>query len=162
MKTRQLLISISIGILILVATLTYLAVPRSEALAKSKFVIGSWNVVITVVNQNATFPGFITFFNDGNVIADEVPSPLETSGHGSWVGAGNNRYAYRFDFLYGSTEPGKWMKGTVSGSVNYDQETDQWSGPFAIVIVDQDGNEVLSDMGIMNGRRIPAELDPTR
>ncbi len=117
MKTTRFWISLGAAIVLLAATLAYLVVPRSEAQAKSKSVVGSWNLVITVVNQNSIFPGLITFSSDGNVIADETPSPLETSGHGSWISTGANRGAYTFVFLIGSAEPGKWTKGTVSGKV---------------------------------------------
>jgi hypothetical protein len=84
-------------------------------------------VEIAVVQQNAIFPGLISFFNDGNLIADEAPSPLETSGHGDWVKTGPNETAFAFVFLIGSTEPGQWLKGTVSGTAVYESKTDEWS-----------------------------------
>jgi hypothetical protein len=158
MKNHKLLsASLVAGLVIIAGLMAYLAVPKSTAEAKSKDWVGSWNVVITVVNQNATFPGFMTFFSDGNVIADENPSPLETSGHGSWISTGKDQGAYTFVFLIGSTEPGQWITGTINGELKYDAQVDQWSGPFSIKLADQAGNEVLSDTGTMSGTRIAVQ-----
>ena len=136
-------------------TVIYMSISWHKAEAKSKDWVGSWNVEINVVNQNATFPGLVTFFNDGNMLTDEIPSPLETSGHGSWINTRKNQGAYSFVFLMGNTDPtGPWMKGTLYGQVNYDPKADTWNGEFTIQIVDQYGNEILKDVGTMNGTRI--------
>jgi len=58
-------------------------------------------------------------FDDGNLLADETPSPLKTSGHGSWVTTGKNSGDYTFEVLVGNTEPGLWLSFTVSGQVAY-------------------------------------------
>jgi hypothetical protein len=157
MKNQKILWASLVAGLVIIAGLTaYLAVPKSTAEAKSIDWVGSWNVVITVVNQNATFPGFMTFFSDGNVITDETPNPLETSGHGNWISTGKDQGAYTFVFLIGSAEPNQWITGTINGELKYDAQVDQWSGPFSIKLVAQDGNEVLSDTGTMSGTRIGA------
>jgi hypothetical protein len=157
MNTKRIrLISILVVGLILAGMLAYQILAVRNAMAASKSLVGSWNVEVTVVQQNSVFPSLMTFYNDGNLITDETPSPLETSGHGDWVRTGPNKAAYTFVFLIGSTEPGQWLKGTVSGEVNFDPRKDTWNGPFTIKIVDQDGNEVLSDTGTMDGTRISA------
>jgi hypothetical protein len=143
---------LAIGI-ILLGVLGFQALGAETVMADSKSVVGSWNVTITVINQNAEFPGLVTFFNDGALLTDETPVLYETSGHGAWVKTKPNEAAYTFSFLYGS-ESGAWMKGTVSGKAVYDSKLDQWSGPFTIQIVDQGGNEILSDTGTMQGTRI--------
>jgi len=118
--------------------------------------IGSWKLSFTVEKQNITSKGLCTFFEDGNVMADEIPMPQETSGHGSWVSTEANEGYYTFVSLFGNSEAGKWNEGTVSGKVKYDPKTDQWTGPYTIVLVDQDGNETFSDSGTMNATRISA------
>jgi hypothetical protein len=108
MKTnRSLLAMLSAGLVIFEVVLVYPPAQKVTVGTKPKDWVGSWNAVVNVVNQNATFPGLMTFSSDGNVIADEVPSPLETSGHGSWVSTGKNTAAYTFNVLVGSTEPGQ-------------------------------------------------------
>lgn len=139
---------------VLMAVAMVLVVPRLGAQAKGKDWIGSWSSQITVVTQNATFPGLLTFFDDGNLIADETPSPLETSGHGAWTRTGANEANYSFEFLIGNTEPGKWLRGKVNGILHYTPATDQWNGPFTIKVVDQSGLEVLSDTGTIVSTRI--------
>jgi hypothetical protein len=157
MKNHKLFwVSLVAGLVIIAGLMAYLAVPKMVVEAKPKDWVGAWNVVITVVNQNATFPGFMTFFSDGNVITDESPSPLETSGHGNWISTGKDQGAYTFVFLIGSTEPNQWITGMVDGELNYDAQVDQWKGSFSIKLVDQAGNEVLSDTGTMSGTRITA------
>ncbi len=142
------------GLVMLVVAGFYLTLSSQQASAKSKDWVGSWDVEINVVIQNATFPGFMTFFSDGNLLGSEVPSPLETSGHGDWTRTGKNSGAYIFKALVGNTEPGLWLKYTVNGQVNYDPHTDTWNGPFTIHIEDQDGNVIFDDTGTMNGTRI--------
>ena len=157
MKNKGLLwASIVTGLVIIAGLIAFLAVPKMVVEAKPNDWVGSWNVVINVVNQNATFPGLVTFFNDGNVITDEVPAPMETSGHGNWVKTGAYQAAYTFDFLIGGAEPALWLAGTINGDLEYDAQIDQWSGPFTIKLVDQDGNVALEDTGTMSGQRIGA------
>jgi hypothetical protein len=157
MKRHKILwASLVAGLLIIAGLLAYLAVPMLNAEAKQKDWVGSWNAVITVEQQAASFTGFMTFFSDGNVIADENPALYETSGHGNWVSIGADSGAYTFVFIIGSAEPAQWMTGTVNGELNYDAQVDQWSGPFTIQLVDQDGNEVFSSTGTMSGKRIGA------
>ncbi len=157
MKNKKIFWTIMCAGLVTCLTMgAFLAFPKGTVGARAKNWVGAWNVTITVVNQNATFPGFMSFFNDGNLITDETPSPLETSGHGSWVSTGGNQAAYTFSFLYGSANPNEWIKGTVSGTLRYDPHTDLWNGPFSIKLVDQSGNTILSDTGTMSATRITA------
>ena len=144
------------GLIIFAGLMAFLAVPKSAVGAKTKDWVGSWKVDVSVILQGATWPGLMTFFNDGNVFADEVPSPLETSGHGSWVSTGANKGVYTFVFFIGDTQPGKWLEGTVSGEIEYDPKADQWNGPFTITLVDQGGEVAFSDTGTMSGTRITA------
>jgi hypothetical protein len=155
-KKNKLRTVLSACLITLVVAGSYLALSWQQASAKSKDWVGSWNTQITVVAQNATFPGLVTFFRDGNVTTDESPSPLETSGHGSWISTGKDSGAYTFVFLIGNADPGLWLKGTVSGQLAYDSEADTWNGPFTIQIVDQDGNVLLEDTGTMDSTRISA------
>ncbi len=153
---RIFLASLVAGLLIIAGLLAYLAVPMWTAEAKPKDWVGSWRAQVTVVNANVTFAGLMSFFSDGNVVADENPALYETSGHGNWVSTGSDQAAYTFVFIIGSAEPAQWMIGTVNGEIKYDAQEDQWSGPFTIKLVDQDGNEVFSDTGTMSGTRIGA------
>jgi hypothetical protein len=153
---RPLWAILSAVLIICIGVIAYFVVPNIAVEAKSKDLVGSWATDISVVKQNAEFPGFITFFNDGNVITDEAPSLYETSGHGNWINTRTNQAAFTFVFLIGSSGP-QYIKGTVSGIANYNPDTDQWTGPFTIILVDQDGNEVLSDTGMMTGSRIIAK-----
>jgi hypothetical protein len=157
MKTNKTLLTIVPASLVVFAVaLAALALPRLTAEAKGKDWIGSWDTQVTVVNQNAKFPGLMTFTSDGNVFADETPSPLETTGHGNWIKTGPNEGAYAFIALVGNTNPTQWTKYKVSGTLKFNDKTDQWSGPFKIDVVDQDGHVLLSDTGTMHGTRIVA------
>ena len=158
MKSNKSLLTVILVALVAIAmSLVYLAAPGLAAEPKGKDLVGSWYATITVPAQNAEVPGLMSFTSDGIVISDEVPSPLETSGHGNWVKTGPNEAAYAFVFLTGDPTPGKWVKGTVTGKLKYSPKTDEWSGPFNIVMVDQAGNPVMSDTGTMSGTRISAK-----
>jgi len=158
MKTKSTLRTILLaGLVVLLVAGFYLVFSWQKAEAKSKDWVGSWKTQITVVIQNATFPGLITFFSDGNMITDETPSPLETSGHGNWVSTGKNRGAYTVVVLVGNADPSQWIQYTLNGQVNYNPKADTWSGPFTIHIEDQDGNVIFDDTGTMDSTRITAE-----
>lgn len=154
MKTNLFKTILYVCLAIIVVVAAYLAITWQKAEAKSKDWVGSWDVVITVVKQNATLPGFVSFFEDGNMLTDENPSPFETSGHGSWVSTGKNNAAYTFSFLIGSADQSQWIKGTLHGKVVYDPKTDTWNGPFTIHMEDQNGGLVLDDTGTLSGTRI--------
>lgn len=84
--------------------------------------VGAWDVVTTVVQQNAVFPALLTFTSDGIVLADEPPSPFETTGHGNWISTGRRTAAFTFHTLVGSAEGRCPSASRSSGS---------WSSPRA-------------------------------
>jgi hypothetical protein len=118
--------------------------------------VGAWRITINLPKLGIQSKGLMTFFNDGNVNTDEVPWPFETSGHGNWAEAGANQAAYIFFFLVGDSQPGKWQEGKVSGRLAVEPSGNQWSGPFEIINVDQDGKQTFAETGTMEGTRIKA------
>jgi hypothetical protein len=127
------------------------APPRLEEL------IGSWHAETTVLKQGATFPALLTFTGDGIVIADEPPSPFETSGHGNWVVTSPQAASFTFLALIGSKEGPLSATIKVVGTLQYDANTDTWNGPFKVQVVDADGKEVLADTGTFKATRIAIE-----
>ena len=146
--------SAAVVILVVGVLFTLLGLPLLNSEAKATNWVGSWDTQVTVKVQNATFPSLVTLGADGLMLTDESPSPLETSGHGSWNNAGENKAVYTFIFLIGNTNGTDWIKGTVSGEIQYNPKNDTWSGPFTIRMVDQAGNEIMSDTGTMTSKRI--------
>jgi hypothetical protein len=119
--------------------------------------LGSWNVEVTTVGQGTTFPALLTFTDDGAMLADEPPSPFETSGHGNWVKTGRRDVAYTFVSLIGSAEGPLSAKLKVVGTLQWDDGNDSWNGPFKIDILDPSGNMILSDRGTFSLTRIAVE-----
>jgi hypothetical protein len=156
MVTKARLIIVS-SLIILALLLGYLALPLITAQAKPRDWVGSWNAQITVVKQGANFPGFMTFFEDGNLLADESPSPLETSGHGAWTKTGDKQAAYSFGALIGDAAPNVYTRILVKGTLTYNAKNDTWQGPFTIRMVNQDGVELFADTGTMTATRITAQ-----
>ena len=160
MKNKSIWLSLGVIIVSVVVVLAFLTLPGFRAQADTKSLVGGWDTQVTVVKQGATFPGYMSFFTDGNLIADENPNPLETSGHGSWVRTEPNKAAYTFHFIVGSTDAAAnyiTFIGTVSGTAVYDPKTDTWNGPFTIKAVDKDGNSIMEDTGDMKATRINAQ-----
>jgi hypothetical protein len=118
--------------------------------------IGAWELSVTAYTQNITFPGLLTLTSDGIVFAEEVPDTQETTGHGSWKSNGADEAVYTFVVLLGSSELGKWSKFTAHGKLVYDAKADTMSGPFDLVIVDQDGKQIQTETGDVKGTRIAA------
>lgn len=125
--------------------------------ARSAQLPGSWMAVTTVEAQGATFPALLTFSSDGGMIADEPPSPFETSGHGNWVSTSRDEVAFTFISLIGSAEGPLSATIKVVGTLRYDATSDQWRGPFKIDIVGADGSVLLTDRGTFTLTRIKVE-----
>ena len=118
--------------------------------------LGSWNAEVTTVAQGTTFPALLTFTADGSVIADEPPSPFETSGHGNWLRRGD-KIAYTFVSLIGSAQGPLSLKLKVVGTLKFDEKKGRWSGPFNIDGLDPNGQVVFSDHGTFTLDRIKVE-----
>jgi hypothetical protein len=119
--------------------------------------VGAWQVETTVVNQGTTFPALLTFTSDGIVLADEPPSPFETTGHGAWAATGPDSADFTFVALIGSEEGPLSATIKVVGSLQYDALADTWNGPFKVRVVDASGAELLADDGTFDATRIKAE-----
>ncbi len=157
-SARTLLTTLGAILLTFVALIAALVVSRSSVDAKTNDWVGSWNTEVLIPNLNVMFPALMTFNSDGNLIADETPSPLETSGHGAWIKTGGNEGAYTFYYLVGdAADPAKWTRGKVSGSIKLSPQADKWSGPFKIIVLDQNGNTTFSADGKMSATRINVE-----
>jgi hypothetical protein len=154
MAALMLLLSLSVAACIQPIAGSPSAMQADHRLAK---LIGSWQVETTVVKQAATFPALLTFTSDGIVIADEPPSPFETSGHGNWVATGPDTANLTFLALIGSVEGPLSATLKVVGTLRYDANADTWDGPFAIQVTDAKGAEVLADHGTFKGTRIAIE-----
>lgn len=134
-----------------------IASPSLQANQRLAKLVGSWQVETTVVQQAVTFPALLTFTSDGIVIADEPPSPFETSGHGNWIATGPDTANFTFLALIGSADGPLSATIKVVGSLHYKASTDTWAGPFMIQVVDAKGDEILADRGTFNATRIAVE-----
>jgi hypothetical protein len=142
---------------LLLATLAITQTAQANANNRSEKLLGSWNVVVTTEVQGTTFPALLTFSDEGGMIADEPPSPFETSGHGNWVSAGRRDVAYTFVSLIGSAEGPLSSKLKVVGTLRYNADKDSWSGPFKIDVLDPDGRVNFTDHGTFSLTRIAVE-----
>jgi hypothetical protein len=155
-RTRAITLSI-VGLIsaLLLAALTQTA--QANVNNRAEKLLGSWNVVVTTEVQGTTFPALLTFSDDGGMIADEPPSPFETSGHGNWVSASRREAAYTFVSLIGSSEGPLSAKLKVVGTLQYDAANDSWSGPFKIDVLDANGQMIFTDRGTFSLTRIAIE-----
>ena len=146
-----------IGILLIAG---FSLAPATQAGADNRSLYGSWNVVVTTEIQGSTFPALLTFTSDGGVIADETPSPFETSGHGNWVSIGRGQVAYTFVALIGNAEGALSVKLKVVGRLNLNSDKESWSGPFKIDVLDPNGQVTFTDHGTFSLTRIVVESLP--
>jgi hypothetical protein len=144
-----------VGILLL-AALAIAQTAQASANKRSEKLLGSWNVAVTTPSQG-TFPALLTFTADGSVIADESPSPFESSGQGNWIRSDHGEVAYTFVALYGSQEGKNTGKLKVVGTLRSDASKDSWSGPFKIDIFDASGQVIFTDRGTFRLTRIAVE-----
>jgi len=157
-RTRTIALSI-VGMIaaLLIAAFAIGQTAEANANNRSEKLLGSWNVVVTTEVQGTTFPALLTFSEDGGMIADEPPSPFETSGHGNWVSAGRREVAYTFVSLIGSAEGPLSSKLKVAGRLRYDADDDGWSGPLKIDVLDPNGQVIFTDQGTFTLTRIAVE-----
>lgn len=132
---------------------------HGESFERLRGLAGGWSVQVTTEIQQASFPALISFTSDGIVLADEPPSPFETTGHGNWVAVGPREAAFTFRVLVGGGPDGQLsLSYKVVGKLIYNPRSDTWSGPFKIQVSDPNGNEVFADRGTFEGTRIPVEV----
>ena len=142
---------------LLLATLAIAQTTQAGENERQEKLLGSWNAVTTTVTQGTTFPALLTFAADGGMIADEPPSPFETSGHGNWVSTGRRDVAFTFVSLIGSAEGPLSVKLKVIGTLRFNSANDSWSGPFKIDVIDPSGQVTFSDRGTFSLTRIAVE-----
>jgi hypothetical protein len=159
MKKRQTIVVAVLAMIgaLLIATFAIAQTPSVGATDRKEKLVGSWEVVVTTETQGTTFPALLTFTEDGNVIADEPPSPFETSGHGAWVSTGRRTAAYTFVALIGSAEGSLSAKLKVVGKLRLDADKGTWNGPFKIDVLDPGGQVIFSDRGTFSLTRIAVE-----
>ena len=151
-KLKQAVFVVGVISILLIAAITHAKTPDNSAKLS-----GSWTMVVTTVNQGVTFPALLTFTADGALIADEPPSPGETSGHGNWMSGDDGSAAFTFVSLF-SGEGGVYAgKIKVVGTLQYDASTDSWQGPFKIDGFDADEKATISDTGTFTLTRIKVE-----
>ena len=156
-KRRYTLSAVGLLCTLLLAALAIAQTAQANASNRSEKLLGSWNVVVTTEVQGITFPALLTFSDDGGMIADEPPSPFETSGHGNWISAGRREVAYTFVSLIGSAEGSLSAKLKVVGTLQYDAGSGSWSGPFKINVLDANGQVSFTDHGTFSLTRIAVE-----
>ena len=122
---------------------------------KVKNLAGSWEVLATTPSQGS-FNVFISFFDDGNVIADE-PGSQETAGHGNWLATGGTNVIYTFKSVFGDANQQVLANLKVVGALQYNATQDTWTGPFKVEVFDPSGHLVFSDRGTFTGTRIAIE-----
>jgi hypothetical protein len=118
--------------------------------------LGSWTVAGSTASQG-TFPALLTFTDEGSVIADESPSPFESTGHGTWVRSGNREVAYTFVALFGGQEGKNTGKLKVVGTLQFDAGKQRWDGPFKIEVFDASGQVIFTDRGTVRLTRVAVE-----
>jgi hypothetical protein len=159
MKTRRTFVASIAGMIaaLLIAAVAIAQTTEAGADNHQEKLLGSWNVEVTAVVQNVTFPALLTFTSDGNVIADEPPSPFETSGHGNWIKRGHREIAYTFVALVGSAEGPLTAKIKVVGTLQFDPSQGKWNGPFKADLTDPNGQPIFSEHGTFSLTRIAIE-----
>ena len=159
MNNKRTLVASVLGmiVILLLAAFTIVQTAQADEQDRQTKLLGAWNVEVTTVGQGTTFPALLTFAADGGMIADEPPSPFETSGHGNWVSTGRREVAYTFVALIGSAEGPLSAKLKVVGTLRFDSANDSWNGPFKIDGFDPGGNVIFSDHGTFSLTRIAVE-----
>jgi hypothetical protein len=159
MSTKRKFVMAALGVIasLLMAAVAMTQPTQAGADNRNEKLLGSWNVEVTTVAQGSTFPALLTFTADGSVIADEPPSPFETSGHGNWVKRGDHQVAYTFVSLIGSAEGPLSAKLKVVGTLTFDGQEHGWQGPFKIDVLDPDGTITFTDHGTFTLTRIEVE-----
>ncbi|HEU5099432.1 MAG TPA: hypothetical protein VFU22_10455 [Roseiflexaceae bacterium] len=159
MNTKRTLVVPALGMVValLLSALAIAQTAQAGGNDRSEKLVGSWEVVVTTVGQGTTFPALLTFNDDGSMLADEPPSPFETSGHGNWLSTGRRAAAFTFISLVGSAEGPLSAKYKVVGALHFDSSSDSWSGPFKIDVADPSGQVVFSDHGTFSLTRIAVE-----
>lgn len=114
---------------------------------------GSWEITITP-NGGDPILDLATFTSGGGIINSD-PDPNLSTGHGTWVKTGGQKFDVTFvHFLSSGGVPLGRLK--VRSSITLDQQTDTFSGPFQTDVF-IGGNLVQTICGTVQAKRISAE-----
>ena len=118
---------------------------------------GSWEVTVMPTGGDPIVD-FATFTKGGGLISID-PDPNVTTGIGTWVRTGDNRFAVTFvHFLSDGGAPLGTLK--VRSEITLDAQTDTFSGPFRTDVV-IGGDVVQSICGTVQAKRVSVEgLEP--
>jgi len=148
------LVILAIAILITLTSTQSSATPGGSSAPELE---GSWEVTVMPTGGDPVVD-IATFTKDGGLIGID-PDPNVSTGIGTWVRTGGNRYAVTFvHFLSDAGAPVGTLKVRSEGTL--DPHTDTFSGPFRTDVI-IGGNVVQSICGTVHARRISVEaLDP--
>ncbi len=126
-------------------------------------IVGSWEIDgLTSPNgpQNgAAFKALGTFIRDGGFTnsASADPSLMATPGYGAWEKIKGHQYAFAFKQILGGADGSFQGLIKVKGDLSLNSHGDEFDGTFYIEISDANGGVVLTDTGIIKGKRIQVE-----
>ncbi|HYJ85743.1 MAG TPA: hypothetical protein VEW46_06800 [Pyrinomonadaceae bacterium] len=114
---------------------------------------GSWEITVTP-DGGAPIVDLATFTGGGGIINSD-PDPNLSTGHGTWVKTGGQQFGVTF--VHFLSNQGTAL-GTVKvrATINLDQQTDTFSGPFQTDVF-IGGNLVQSFCGTVQAKRINVE-----
>ena len=152
-------ISTALVILAIATLITLTSTQSSATPGGSSFpeLEGSWEVTVMPTGGDPVVD-FATFTKGGGVISTD-PDPNVSTGIGTWVRTGGNRFAVTFvHFLSDAGAPLGTLKVRAEGPL--DPQTDTFSGPFRTDVI-IGGNVVQSICGTVQAKRISVEsLEP--
>ena len=157
MKPGSLALLATVAIVVLAAfVVSQSGQAQSGASNRAHRLVGAWSVEVNAEILGA-FPALLSFTSDGILLTEDPPVPFETTGHGNWVATGPNEAAFTFLLLVGSEAGPLSATWKIIGKLQFDRQTDNWSGPVKILGFDPDGNEFFADRGTFRGTRIAIE-----
>lgn len=156
MRSKRFLILFTV--LGLLAVLTTAAYAKTSAQGSTPSLVGTWKMTLdpsaTAPETNETMQ---TFFADGNYLETNNNIQAGSTGHGVWIGAGNN-YLYTFQ-VFTSDENGQYTgKRVINASIHMDGP-DHYTGKASADVIDVDGNVTQNVFSAtFSGTRMEVEL----
>ena len=144
------LVIVAIATLITLSSTLSSATPGASSAPQLE---GSWEVTVMPTGGDPIID-FSTMTEGGGLISTD-PDPNVSTGIGTWVRTGGNRFAVTFvHFLSDAGAPLGTLK--VRAEITLDSHTDTFTGPFQTDVI-IGGNVVQSICGTVQARRISIE-----
>jgi hypothetical protein len=128
---RRIALYVGVILVLVIGILAITSFVLADSNRKPERLVGAWAVELTLPTGPLN-GGLVTFFADGNVVADETGEG-RSSGHGIWVMDKQGQVHFTaVELLWNPADDTYAGRFVISQTLNWDAANGTWSGPSTV------------------------------